>query len=508
MDTAYGPPETECKNFSILSLACLRYIFIKEHKLLIALLLFQICMTRRSALKLVQPHEDPEKLFRSNRKLIKTTSLDSSSSLQLEFLEQIEDQLDKKEEVANMATPTMEEYMTTTRNGYGPSVVRPNVCKDKNFEIKGQFLKELRTNSFSGLDTEDPNEHIEKVLEIIDLFHIPDTTIDQVMLRAFPMSLTGAANRWLKNLPSGTVTTWEILKQKFLAKYCPPARTAKKMEEINNFQQEEGETLYNAWERFKELILKCPQHYLTDMQEVIAFYKGLDGPTKLNLDSRGAIPNMKANDAKKAIQEMAEYSQKWHNGSSNRKHSTEESDLAASVRAQIEGLRRELKKTNEKVYAAQVGCEICKGPHYTKDCPHKEGVQADEEACYTQFRNSYPQGQFRAAAPGFYQRNNGNPSFQERRQSLEETVSKFINEQNRRRDDTNKNIDDVRASTEASLRNMSASIKALEIQIGQLSKIVHDRSNGSLPSSTIANPRDQVKAAEGEFVGNHLFNET
>ena len=84
MDTAYRPPETECENFFIISFAYgLRYIFIKEHKLLIALLLLQICMTRRSALKLIQPHEDPEKLFRTNRKLIKTTSLDSSSSLQL-----------------------------------------------------------------------------------------------------------------------------------------------------------------------------------------------------------------------------------------------------------------------------------------------------------------------------------------------------------------------------------------------------------------------------------------
>ena len=87
-------------------------------------------------------------------------------------------------------------------------------------------------------------------------------------------------------------------------------------------------------------------------------------------------------------------------------------------------------------------------------------------------------------------------------------MSKFINEQNRRRDDIAKNIDEIRATTEAGMRNQSASIKALEIQIGQLSKIVHDRSNGSLPSSTIANPRDHVKSAESEFVGNHLFSET
>ncbi|GJU62637.1 hypothetical protein Tco_1244472 [Tanacetum coccineum] len=55
--------------------------------------------------------------------------------------------------------------------------------------------RKLKNNTFSGSDHEDANEHIEKVLEIINLFHIPNITIDQVMLRAFPMSLTGAASR-------------------------------------------------------------------------------------------------------------------------------------------------------------------------------------------------------------------------------------------------------------------------------------------------------------------------
>ncbi|GJV71678.1 reverse transcriptase domain-containing protein [Tanacetum coccineum] len=92
-------------------------------------------------------------------------------------------------------------------------------------------------------------------------------------------------------------------------KYCPPARTTKKMEDINNFQQEPNETLYQAWERFKELLMKCPQHYLTEMREVILLYNGLDVPTRQILDSKGAIPTKTAADAKVAIQEMAEYSQ-------------------------------------------------------------------------------------------------------------------------------------------------------------------------------------------------------
>ncbi|GKE80047.1 putative reverse transcriptase domain-containing protein [Tanacetum coccineum] len=134
---------------------------------------------------------------------------------------------------------TMEQYMSKTLADYGSGVARLKFEDKDNFELKGQFLKELRTNTFSGSDHEDANERIEKVLEIVDLFHIHNITIDQ-----------------------------EDLKTKFLRKYCPPAHTVKKMEEINNFQQELDENLYQAWERFKELLMKCPQHYLTEMQEL------------------------------------------------------------------------------------------------------------------------------------------------------------------------------------------------------------------------------------------------
>ncbi|GJU86922.1 homeodomain-like protein [Tanacetum coccineum] len=166
----------------------------------------------------------------------------------------------------------------------------------------------------SGSDHEDANEHIKKVLEIADLFHIPNITQDQVMLRAFPMSLIGAI-----------------------------------------------------------------------------------------LDSKGAIPSKTTADAKVAIQEMAEYSQKWHNGTS-RTRSTETSDGLAAIQAQLNNLGREIKKVNEKVYAAQVGCEQCKGPHYTKDCPLKEEGKTLEEAYYTQFDGPFQGGGYKAAAPGFYYR--------------------------------------------------------------------------------------------------------
>ncbi|GKC44962.1 hypothetical protein Tco_1062684 [Tanacetum coccineum] len=308
-------------------------------------------------------------------------------------------------------------------NEYGSGVARPKIEDKDNFELKGQFLKELRINTFNGLDHEDANEHIKKVLEIVDLFHITNITIDQVMLRAFHMSLTGATSRWLRNEPTSSITTWDGLKTKFLNKYSPPARTAKKMEEINNFKQEPDENLYQAGERFKELMMKCPHHYLTEMMEVILSYNGLGIPTRQILNSRGAIPSKTVADAKIAIQEMPEYSQKFHNGTSRSRR-----------------------------------------------------------------------GGYRAAALGFYQRNNVNPSYQERRQSMEDTLSKFMSESTKRHEENSNLIKEIQASTDAAIRNQGASIKTLEIQIGQMNKVLQERGFGSLPSSTEANPRDQVKS--------------
>ncbi|GKB73011.1 hypothetical protein Tco_0934423 [Tanacetum coccineum] len=168
---------------------------------------------------------------------------------------------------------------------------------------------------------------------------------------------------------------------------------------------------------------------------------------------------------------MAEYSQKWHNGTSSRT------------------------RINEKVYAAQVGCELCKGPYYTKDCPQKEKGTTLEEAYYTQFGAPYqPRGQYRAAGTGFYQQNNGNSSYPDRRPSLEESLTKFMVESAKRHEEKSNIIKEIRASTDVAIKNQGASIKTLEIQIGQMSKVLQERRFGSLPNSTKTNPREQVKS--------------
>ncbi|GKE92078.1 hypothetical protein Tco_1573173 [Tanacetum coccineum] len=119
-------------------------------------------------------------------------------------------------------------------------------------------------------------------------------------------------------------------------------------------------------------------------------------------------------------------------------------DGLASIQAQQNNPRREIKKVNENVYVAQVGCELCNGPHYSKDFPLKEEGETLKEAYYTQFRVPFPQrGRYRAAGPGFYQRDNGNPPYQEQRQTMEETLNKFMAEFAKRHDKNSNLIKEI-----------------------------------------------------------------
>nr|GEW96893.1 hypothetical protein [Tanacetum cinerariifolium] len=77
---------------------------------------------------------------------------------------------------------------------------------------------------------------------------------------------------------------------------------------------------------------------------------------------------------------------------------------------------------------------------------------------------------------------------------MEDTLSKFISKSARRHEESSNLIKEIRASTDAAIRIQGASIKTLEIQIGQMSKVLQERGFGSLPSSTETNPKDHVKS--------------
>ncbi|GJT20846.1 reverse transcriptase domain-containing protein [Tanacetum coccineum] len=210
-------------------------------------------------------------------------------------------------------------------------------------------MRELRRKLFKGTDDEDAHEHVRRVLEIANLFHFPGVTHDAVMLRVFPIILKGPALRWINRLSAGSITTWDLLEKAFIRKYCPPFKTAKKLEMIRNFKQEMNETLYCAWERYNDLLFKCSHHDLNYQQKVHLFYTGLDIPTRRVLNSKGFIPLMTLTQDLMSIQVMAEHSHNWYDD--------------ATIRERINDSPNNVdtKKPKENIHAIQASSRIVKG---------------------------------------------------------------------------------------------------------------------------------------------------
>ncbi|GJV54258.1 hypothetical protein Tco_1449999 [Tanacetum coccineum] len=155
------------------------------------------------------------------------------------------------------------------------------------------------------------------------------------------------------------------------------------------------------------------------MQEGNLVYNRLGIPTQQYLDSRGAIPSKTDADAKIAIQEMVEYSQKWDNGTSR----DQESEMEKSM--------------------FQVDANNAKDPHYPKRLPsQKEGNPLEELTIAKILVDLFKEGDIERTL-GFYQMNNVNPSYQERRQSMENTLSKFMSESTKRHEENSNLIKEI-----------------------------------------------------------------
>ncbi|KAI3795158.1 hypothetical protein L1987_37807 [Smallanthus sonchifolius] len=116
-------------------------------------------------------------------------------------------------------------------------------------------------------------------------FKIRDATDDAIRLRLFPFSLWDRARAWLLSLPPRSISTWDQMAAKFLEKYFPPEKTSKLRARILSFQPDDGETIYEAWERFKELMRKVPHHGLLKWQQCETFYNGLEMTGKQLIDA-------------------------------------------------------------------------------------------------------------------------------------------------------------------------------------------------------------------------------
>ncbi|GJW66115.1 hypothetical protein Tco_0117999 [Tanacetum coccineum] len=216
---------------------------------------------------------------------------------------------------------TMEQYLALTRGNQAPSVVKPEIGRNVNFEMKSQFMRELRKDTFSENKNDDAYEHVERPPRDgwTDFHQEP--------------SIPGISSK--RPLSKGTVHHQE-----------PPNSLRK-----------------SATSSKKEM--KC----YTKL--------GNGAMNRQLLDSQGPTPGMTPIQA--LIQTMADHSQKWHDGSSSRNIDDNSSDRIATIVNKLEKLGRDMKKLKENVHVIQVGCQIYEGAHLEKDCPLNEEVKGVEE---------------------------------------------------------------------------------------------------------------------------------
>ena len=61
----------------------------------------------------------------------------------------------------------------------------------------------------------------------------------------------------------------------FLDKFFPACKAAGLRREIYGIKQNDAESLYEYWERFKCLCVSCPQHGISEQLLIQYFYEGL-----------------------------------------------------------------------------------------------------------------------------------------------------------------------------------------------------------------------------------------
>ncbi|GKE76238.1 zinc finger, CCHC-type containing protein [Tanacetum coccineum] len=125
--------------------------------------------------------------------------------------------------LGNHSKPSHEGYMNTIELPTGNNVV----------PLRSDTIWLVQNGCrFHGLWSEDPNQHLKDFIKLVDSL----------------------------DLNTASISTWEDLTTRFLAQFFPPGKTTKLRNDILMFQQHQGESLSEAWTRFKDLLQKVPHH--------------------------------------------------------------------------------------------------------------------------------------------------------------------------------------------------------------------------------------------------------
>ncbi|XP_027927803.1 uncharacterized protein LOC114184687 [Vigna unguiculata] len=396
---------------------------------------------------------------------------------------------------------TLEDYAAFTDHVNFNSIARPTV-NATNMEMKPTLIHLVQSNQFNGLSHENPYTHLTTFLEICNTVKIHQVPDEAIRLSLFSFSLAGPAKAWLNSFPENSLTNWDDVVAKFLSKYFPQSKVNKGKQEISAFQQDMDESLGQAWDRFKGLLRKTPIHGFDQPTQLTLFLAGLKSQSKLMLDASagGSIKWKTPEEAYELIENMAAndneaYTERTHSQKKGILELQSQDALLAQnkiMTQQLETLMKKLSQLPQELQNASVAqlqqvqsCELCGGNHTNGQCAMSSTSQEEVSYMGNQGRlGNYNQGwklhqnmgQTGPSNRPPHQQTYQHPSLTDRTSKLEDMMQQFLQ------------------MSIQNQKNTDASIKNLEVQVGQLAKQLADQRGSSFSANTEANPKEQCKA--------------
>ncbi|GJZ89212.1 reverse transcriptase domain-containing protein [Tanacetum coccineum] len=276
-------------------------------------------------------------------------------------------------------TRIMAQLLEALTVGYEDAIVVPEITAD-NFELKHGLLTLVQNKQFFGHDKEDPHAQIRYFNKITSTMKFPSVPGTSVKLMLFPFSLEGATRIWLEKEPPRSILTWDDLVSKFINKFFSPFKTTNLRNEITRFQQRFDETIYEAWDRFNDLLRACLHHGFSELHHLDTFYNALNSNDQdsLNFAAGGNFLDKMPRDCLRIIESKSKVRNscnkpvvaKVSSSSSTPGVSPDVAELKDMVKALL------LDKKSQApapVKAVEESCVTCGGAHSYRNCPATDG---------------------------------------------------------------------------------------------------------------------------------------
>ncbi|KAK2450136.1 hypothetical protein QL285_009271 [Trifolium repens] len=410
--------------------------------------------------------------------------------------------------IANNKTRNIQDYAVFDPNAMNTGIVRPEITAAQ-FEFKPMMFQMLQNiGQFFGAATDDPHLHLKQFLEVASNFKIPGITDDAFRLRLFPYFLRDRAKGWFNSLEPNSIDTWNALAENFIAKYFPHVKNAKMRNEITSFRQGEDESLFDAWERYKEMLRQCPHHGILFCIQLETFYNGLTPSSRNMLDasSGGALLSKSYTEGFDLIESITANTYQWPTIRANPASNTskkpvgvhevcETTTLAAQI-ALIHNMMKTLltspalptvtaEPVNVVSDSAEVACVYCGGAHLYEEYPANP-VSTNYVNNFNKNNNPYSE----RYNPGWRNHPNFSWANAQNQQKAPDVPPGFSAQNNSQLDAILKSFMQETKNFTAEAKNQilsqRVSIKNLENQVGQIATALTQRTSGSLPSTTEA----------------------